>query len=66
MKLGFNLGRDKLTPENLAFARQLGVTHLVVPDHGPELACDAPWHAGMAHAIGYLRWVVELSRQGSV
>ena len=25
------------------------------PDHAPQMTCDAPWHAGMAHALGYLR-----------
>jgi mannonate dehydratase len=30
-------------------------TGVVIPDHAPQLACDAPWHAGMAFAMGYLR-----------
>lgn len=28
---------------------------MVIPDHAPQLSCDAPWHAGMAFAMGYLR-----------
>jgi mannonate dehydratase len=28
---------------------------VLIPDHTPELHCDAPWHAGMAYAIGYMR-----------
>ncbi|WIY54467.1 mannonate dehydratase [Devosia sp. YIM 151766] len=28
---------------------------LLIPDHTPELHCNAPWHAGMAYAIGYMR-----------
>lgn len=28
---------------------------VLVPDHVPELACPAPWHAGHAHAVGYIR-----------
>jgi mannonate dehydratase len=28
---------------------------VVVPDHTPQMSCDAPWHAGMAYAMGYLR-----------
>jgi len=28
---------------------------VVIPDHTPQMSCDAPWHAGMAHALGYLR-----------
>jgi len=28
---------------------------MIIPDHAPQLSCDAPWHAGMAFAMGYLR-----------
>jgi len=28
---------------------------LIIPDHAPQMQCAAPWHAGMAFAIGYLR-----------
>jgi mannonate dehydratase len=28
---------------------------IIIPDHAPQLTCDAPWHAGMAFAMGYLR-----------
>ncbi len=28
---------------------------VVIPDHTPQMTCAAPWHAGMAHALGYLR-----------
>lgn len=28
---------------------------VVIPDHAPQMTCDAPWHAGMAHALGYLK-----------
>ena len=31
---------------------------VLIPDHTPELECDAPWHAGMAYALGYLRALV--------
>lgn len=31
---------------------------VLVPDHTPELICDAPWHAGMAYALGYMRALV--------
>ncbi len=32
-----------------------GFEGAMVPDHVPELDAPAPWHAGMAHAIGYMR-----------
>ena len=28
---------------------------VVIPDHAPQVTCAAPWHAGMAYALGYLR-----------
>ena len=28
---------------------------VLVPDHTPQMACAAPWHAGMAYALGYMR-----------
>jgi mannonate dehydratase len=31
---------------------------VLVPDHVPELACPAPWHAGHAHAVGFMRALV--------
>jgi mannonate dehydratase len=28
---------------------------VIIPDHAPQMNCAAPWHAGMAYALGYLR-----------
>ncbi|MDN4525182.1 mannonate dehydratase [Fictibacillus fluitans] len=28
---------------------------VLIPDHTPSTDCDAPWHAGMAFALGYMR-----------
>ena len=28
---------------------------VLIPDHTPQMSCSAPWHAGMAYALGYLR-----------
>jgi mannonate dehydratase len=28
---------------------------MIIPDHCPQMTCDAPWHAGMAFAMGYLK-----------
>jgi mannonate dehydratase len=28
---------------------------VIIPDHTPQVACAAPWHAGMAFALGYMR-----------
>jgi mannonate dehydratase len=24
------------------------------PDHTPQMTCAAPWHAGMAHTVGFM------------
>lgn len=36
-----------------------GFDGVIIPDHTPQMACDAPWHAGMAYALGYLKAVVQ-------
>jgi mannonate dehydratase len=28
---------------------------VLIPDHTPQMSCPAPWHAGMAYAMGYMR-----------
>ncbi len=28
---------------------------VIIPDHAPQMSCAAPWHAGMAYALGYLQ-----------
>lgn len=32
-----------------------GYDGVIIPDHTPQMTCGAPWHAGMAHALGYMR-----------
>jgi mannonate dehydratase len=32
---------------------------VVIPDHTPQMTCDAPWHAGMAFALGYVHAVLQ-------
>ena len=27
---------------------------VLIPDHTPQMTCSAPWHAGMAHTIGFM------------
>ena len=33
----------------------VGYDGVLIPDHTPEMSCGAPWHAGMAYALGYMR-----------
>jgi mannonate dehydratase len=28
---------------------------VIIPDHAPQMSCAAPWHAGMAYALGFLQ-----------
>jgi mannonate dehydratase len=28
---------------------------VLIPDHAPQMTCAAPWHAGMAYALGFMR-----------
>ncbi len=39
----------------LRILHQNGFKGVIIPDHAPQLTCAAPWHAGMAFALGYLR-----------
>jgi len=32
---------------------------VIIPDHTPEMSCNAPWHAGKAYALGYMRGVLQ-------
>ena len=32
---------------------------VVMPDHTPLMSCSAPWHAGMAYTMGYLKAAME-------
>ena len=34
-------------------------TGVIIPDHTPALNCDAPWHAGMAYAVGYIKGLLQ-------
>lgn len=35
-----------------------GFDGVLVPDHVPELDCPAPWHAGHAYTVGYMKALV--------
>ena len=41
--------------EALRIYRDSGYEGVFMPDHTPHTTCDAPWHAGMAYALGYIR-----------
>lgn len=32
---------------------------VLIPDHSPAMSCDAPWHASMAYAMGYMKALID-------
>jgi mannonate dehydratase len=36
-----------------------GFDGVVIPDHTPQMSCSAPWHAGMAHTLGFVAGVLK-------
>jgi mannonate dehydratase len=46
---------DVDVPRVLRILKQNNFDGVIIPDHTPQLSCAAPWHAGMAYALGYLR-----------
>ena len=43
--------------------RDNGYNGVIIPDHTPQMTCNAPWHAGMAYALGYMRAVLMMLEQ---
>ncbi|MBV7331130.1 mannonate dehydratase [Chloroflexi bacterium TSY] len=37
-----------------------GFDGVIIPDHTPQMTCGAPWYAGMAYALGYLKAVMRM------
>ena len=36
-----------------------GFDGVIIPDHAPQMTCAAPWHAGMAHSMGYMKALID-------
>jgi mannonate dehydratase len=45
----------------LRILQRNGFEGVVIPDHTPQMACAAPWHAGMAYALGYLKAAIKMA-----
>jgi mannonate dehydratase len=41
-----------------------GYDGVLIPDHTPQVECAAPWHAGMAYALGYLKAAITMIERG--
>lgn len=40
-----------------------GFDGVFIPDHTPQMTCKAPWHAGMAYALGYMKAALAIVNQ---
>ena len=38
----------------LKILQQNNFDGVIIPDHTPQMTCAAPWHAGMAHTLGFI------------
>lgn len=47
-------------PRALRIYHRNGYDGVLVPDHTPQMNCAAPWHAGMAYALGYMRAAIQM------
>jgi mannonate dehydratase len=43
--------------------RDVGYEGMIIPDHTPEMTCAAPWHAGMAFALGYMKAALQMTER---
>ena len=37
---------------------------VLIPDHSPQMTCPAPWHAGMAHTLGFMKAAMMALQRG--
>ena len=47
----------------LKILKKNGYDGVLIPDHTPQMTCAAPWHAGMAFAMGYMRAALQAIEQ---
>jgi mannonate dehydratase len=38
---------------------------VIIPDHTPQMTCAAPWHVGMAYALGYMQAALKVVQHES-
>ena len=49
----------------LGILKKNGFDGVLIPDHTPQMSCRAPWHAGMAYALGYMRAILKKLDDGA-
>lgn len=47
-------------PKVLRILKECKFDGVLIPDHSPQMSCEAPWHAGMAYAMGYMKALMQL------
>jgi mannonate dehydratase len=47
----------------LAILKRNAFDGVIIPDHAPQMSCAAPWHAGMAHTIGFVLAALAMSEE---
>lgn len=50
----------------LEILRRNAFDGVIIPDHTPQMSCGAPWHAGMAFALGYIKAAVTMIERNNV
>ncbi len=48
----------------LQILKRNGFDGVLIPDHTPAMTCAAPWHAGMAYAMGYMKAALKVTGEG--
>jgi len=43
----------------IAILKESEFDGVLIPDHTPLMSCEAPWHAGMAFAMGYMQALLQ-------
>jgi mannonate dehydratase len=49
----------------LTILERNGFDGVIIPDHAPQMSCAAPWHAGMAHTLGFILAVKAVLKSSS-
>jgi mannonate dehydratase len=50
----------------MSILHRTGFDGVVIPDHAPQMNCPGPWHAGMAHTIGYMLAAKRMLESGRI
>lgn len=44
----------------LKILKEKNYNGVLIPDHTPQMTCDAPWHAGMAYTLGFIKAALKM------